>query len=302
MGLFGKIKEGLTKTKQAFSEKVDTVIKNFRKVDEELLEELEEALIAADVGIATSVDIIDNLRDIAKSRKIESADELKETLKEIISEMMKEKTSGENTGEMEIIMVIGVNGAGKTTSIGKLANKFKNDGKNVIMAAADTFRAAAIEQLEVWSQRCGVDIIKQGEGADPAAVVYDAVTAAKNRGADVLIIDTAGRLHNKKNLMEELRKMHKILEREAPKAKKEVYLVLDATTGQNALSQAKLFGEVTDITGIVLTKLDGTAKGGVVIAISHEQNIPVKYVGVGEGIDNLLDFSPEEFVNELFDE
>lgn len=303
MGFFDKLKQGLSKTKAAFTEKVDNVFANFRKVDEELMEELEEALISADVGVNTSVEIIDKLRDSAKHKNITDTDELKDELKAIISDMMdKDSLVSESSDNLEIILVIGVNGVGKTTSIGKLAYKFKQEGKNVLLAAADTFRAAAIDQLQIWADRCGLDLIKQDEGADPAAVVFDAVTAANKRKTDVLIIDTAGRLHNKKNLMSELQKIMKVASREAPKAKKEVYLVLDATTGQNALSQAKLFGEIADITGIILTKLDGTAKGGVVIAITNEQDIPVKYVGIGEGIDNLEEFVPADFARALFDE
>ena len=303
MGFFDKLKQGLNKTKAAFTEKVDNVFANFRKVDEELMEELEEALISADVGVNTSVEIIDKLRDSAKHKNITDTDELKDELKAIISDMMdKDSPVSESSDNLEIILVIGVNGVGKTTSIGKLAYKFKQEGKNVLLAAADTFRAAAIDQLQIWADRCGLDLIKQDEGADPAAVVFDAVTAANKRKTDVLIIDTAGRLHNKKNLMSELQKIMKVASREAPKAKKEVYLVLDATTGQNALSQAKLFGEIADITGIILTKLDGTAKGGVVIAITNEQDIPVKYVGIGEGIDNLEEFVPADFARALLDE
>ena len=303
MGFFDKLKQGLSKTKAAFTEKVDNVFANFRKVDEELMEELEEALISADVGVNTSVEIIDKLRDLAKHKNITDTDELKDELKAIISDMMdKDSPVSESSDNLEIILVIGVNGVGKTTSIGKLAYKFKQEGKNVLLAAADTFRAAAIDQLQIWADRCGLDLIKQDEGADPAAVVFDAVTAANKRKTDVLIIDTAGRLHNKKNLMSELQKIMKVASREAPKAKKEVYLVLDATTGQNALSQAKLFGEIADITGIILTKLDGTAKGGVVIAITNEQDIPVKYVGIGEGIDNLEEFVPADFARALFEE
>ena len=301
MGFFDKLKQGLTKTKEAISGQIENIVKNFRKVDEELLEELEDALICADVGVTTATDISAKLRDEAKRRKIESGDELKDVLREIISNMMDKEQEEETNDEMQIILVIGVNGVGKTTSIGKLAHKFKAEGKNVLLAAGDTFRAAAIDQLEVWSQRSGVELIKHSEGSDPAAVVYDALCAAKQRKTDVLIVDTAGRLHNKKNLMEELRKIMKVAEREAPNAKKDVYLVLDATTGQNALSQAKLFGEIAEITGIILTKLDGTAKGGVVIAINHEQHIPVKYIGVGEGIDNLQEFNSKEFAAALFD-
>jgi len=301
MGFFEKLKQGLQKTKNSLTEKVETVFKAFRRVDEDLFEELEEALISADVGVETSMEIIERLRTRAKEKKIFESEELSSELKEIIAELMEENTppSVEING-LKIILVIGVNGVGKTTSIGKLAHKFKTEGKKVMLAAADTFRAAAIDQLMVWADRSGVDIVKHDEGSDPASVVFDAVSAAKARGVDVLIVDTAGRLHNKKNLMEELRKILKVADREAPNAAKETLLVLDATTGQNALSQAKLFGEIAEIDGIILTKLDGTAKGGVVIAICNEQRLPVRYIGVGEGIDNLQDFSASDFVNALF--
>ncbi len=301
MGFFNKIKQGLTKTKEAFTERVDSVFAAFRKVDEELMEELEEALISADVGVSTSLEIIDKLRDVAKTKKISDSELLKDELKSIIIEMLKKSEEPASTDGMQIIFVIGVNGVGKTTSIGKLAYKFKSEGKNVLLAAADTFRAGAIDQLQVWADRCGVPLIKQSEGSDPAAVVYDALSAAAVKKPDVLIVDTAGRLHNKKNLMEELKKMLRIAEKQAPGASRDVYLVLDASTGQNALSQSKLFGEVGEITGIILTKLDGTAKGGVIIAISNEQNIPVRYIGLGESIDSLQDFSAMDFANALFD-
>ena len=301
MGFFNKIKQGLTKTKEAFTERIDSVFAAFRKVDEELMEELEEALISADVGVSTSLEIIDKLRDAAKHKNISDSELLKDELKNIIAEMLKKSEDSISTDGMQIIFVIGVNGVGKTTSIGKLAYKFKSEGKNVLLAAADTFRAGAIDQLQVWADRCGVPLIKQSEGSDPAAVVYDALSAAAVKKPDVLIVDTAGRLHNKKNLMEELKKMLRIAEKQAPGASRDVYLVLDASTGQNALSQSKLFGEVGEITGIILTKLDGTAKGGVIIAISNEQNIPVKYIGLGESIDSIQDFSAEEFANALFD-
>lgn len=303
MGLFDRLKQGLTKTKEAFTEKIETVLKNFRKIDEDLFEELEEALITADVGVETSMEIIERLRDIALRKNLKDSSQVTDVLKDIISDLMgaTEEKEQEESSPLSIILVIGVNGVGKTTSIGKLAYKFKNEGKKVLLAAADTFRAAAIDQLEVWAERSGVELIRHEEGSDPAAVVFDAVHAAKSRGYDTLIVDTAGRLHNKKNLMDELRKVLKVADREAPEASKDVYLVLDATTGQNALSQAKLFGEIAEITGIILTKLDGTAKGGVVIAISHEQRIPVKYIGVGEGIDNLQEFSARDFVDALFD-
>lgn len=301
MGFFDKLKEGLKKTKDSLGEKVDGVFKAFKKVDDELFDELEEALIEADVGVQTSVDIIDRLREAAKKEKILESEELSLKLREIIAELMNENAHTEQeTSGLKVILVIGVNGVGKTTSIGKLANKFKSEGKKVMLAAADTFRAAAIDQLMVWAERCGVDIIKHDEGSDPGSVVFDAVSAAKARNADVLIVDTAGRLHNKKNLMEELKKILKIVDREAPNAFKQTLLVLDATTGQNALSQAKLFGEIAEIDGIILTKLDGTAKGGVVIAICNEQRLPVKYIGVGEGIDDMQDFNADDFVKALF--
>lgn len=301
MSFFDKLKDGLKKTKESFSEKVDIVFKSFARVDEELFEELEDALITADVGVQTTMDIIDKLRTVAKEKKITESEELQAELKSIIYNVMtSSKTEDVTVNGLNIILVIGVNGVGKTTSIGKLAHKFKSEGKKVLLAAGDTFRAAAIDQLMIWAEKTGVDIIKHNEGSDPASVVYDAVNAAKSRNVDVLIVDTAGRLHNKKNLMEELRKILKVADREAPNAHKETLLVLDATTGQNALSQAKLFGEIGEISGIILTKLDGTAKGGVVISICNEQRLPVKYIGVGEGIDNLQDFSASDFVNALF--
>ena len=303
MGLFDKLKQGLAKTKQNFTERMDEVFSAFKSIDDDLYDELEEVLIMADVGGVTSVDIIENLREQVKKRSIKEADQLREVLKEIIMDIMPDPTPiAFKQGELVVILIIGVNGVGKTTTIGKLANKLQRDGKKVLLAAADTFRAAAIDQLEVWAQRSETELIKHSEGSDPAAVVYDAVIAAKARGYDVLIVDTAGRLHNKKNLMEELKKINRIIEREAPDAEREVFLVLDATTGQNALSQAKLFGETADITGIVLTKLDGSAKGGVVISIAHEQPIPVRYVGIGEQAHHLDEFSKEDFVNALFDE
>ena len=301
MGFFDKLKEGLKKTKDSFNDKVDGVFKVFKRVDDELFDELEEALIEADVGVQTSMEIIERLREAAKKERITESEELSVKLREIIAGLMEENDEQTpETNGLKIILVIGVNGVGKTTSIGKLANKFKSEVNKVMLAAADTFRAAAIDQLMVWADRCGVDIIKHEEGSDPASVVFDAVSAAKARGVDVLIVDTAGRLHNKKNLMEELKKILKVADREAPGALKQTLLVLDATTGQNALSQAKLFGEIAEIDGIILTKLDGTAKGGVVIAICNEQRLPVKYIGVGEGIDDLQDFSASDFVKALF--
>ena len=303
MGFFDKLKNGLSKTRENFSQKVNDVFKVFQKIDEELFEELEEALITADVGVNTSMEIIEKLRDSAREKKLQDASELKEELKNIIFDMLDSNSAPIVLDtKPSVILVIGVNGVGKTTSIGKIASLLKNDGKKVVLAAADTFRAAAIDQLDIWADRAGVDIIKHSEGSDPAAVVFDAIGAAKSRGADVLICDTAGRLHNKVNLMNELNKIFRVIERELPGASREVLLVLDATTGQNALSQAKLFGETAVITGVVLTKLDGTAKGGAVIAINNEQNIPVKLIGVGEGIDDLQYFNPREFATALFDE
>lgn len=302
MGFFGKLKESLSKTKEVLSSRIETALKSFRKVDEELFEELEEILIMADIGVETSVEIIDRLRDAAKEKKITESIELKAELRTILADIL---TEGDNSvqlqGKPAVIMVIGVNGVGKTTSIGKMANMYKNMGKKVVIAAADTFRAAAIEQLEVWAERADAEIIKQQEGSDPAAVIYDAIGAAKNRGADVLLCDTAGRLHNKKNLMDELKKIYRILNKELPDSSKEVLLVLDATTGQNAVEQAKQFKEAADITGIVLTKLDGTAKGGIVFAIKNEYGIPVKLIGLGEKIDDMDEFSPVDFVNAIIE-
>ncbi len=302
MGLFGKLKESLSKTKEVLSSKIDGVLKAFKKVDEELFEELEEILIMADIGVETSVEIIDRLRDAAKEKHITESEELKDELRGILTGIL---TEGDNSvqlqGKPAVIMVIGVNGVGKTTSIGKMANMYKNMGKKVVIAAADTFRAAAIEQLEVWAERADAELIKQQEGSDPAAVIYDAIGAAKNRGADILLCDTAGRLHNKKNLMDELKKIYRILNKELPDSSKEVLLVLDATTGQNAVSQAHQFKEAADITGIVLTKLDGTAKGGIVFAIKNEYNIPVKLIGLGEKIDDMDEFDAVDFVNAIIE-
>ncbi len=303
MGFFDKLKSGLGKTREAISHQVNNVFKTFVKVDEELFENLEEALIMADMGVETSTYIIDELRDRVKSERITDGDEVKEKLKEIISEILCScDTSMKLSTRPSVVLVIGVNGVGKTTSIGKLAAHYKAEGKKVMLAAADTFRAAAIDQISIWAERTGVDIIKQQENSDPAAVIFDACKAAKTRGCDILICDTAGRLHNKKNLMAELEKINRVIERELPDADKEVLLVLDATTGQNAVSQAQLFSEAANITGIVLTKLDGTAKGGIVVAITKEQNIPVKFVGVGEGIDDLQVFSAPDFARAVFEE
>jgi len=303
VGFFAKLVKGLTKTRSNIMDGIDQVLKSFKKIDEELFEELEEALIMADIGVETTLKIINELRVKVKEQKITEASELKRLLIDEISTLLEQGDHEIHIDESPtVILVIGVNGVGKTTTIGKLAHHMKQQNKKVLLAAADTFRAAAIDQLEVWGNRAGVDVIRHQENSDPAAVIFDAVQAAKSRKIDVLICDTAGRLHNKKNLMEELRKIFRVISREYPEARKEVLLVLDATTGQNALQQVKLFKEVADITGIILTKLDGTAKGGIIIPINSEMNIPVKYIGVGEGIDDLQPFNPKEFANALFAE
>ena len=300
MGFFDKLKQGLSKTKSSFDEKLNNVFSNFRKVDEELLDELEEALIMSDVGVETSNKIITNLRNKIKKEKIEDEQAVKQALRDEIKNVLEEV---DNTLKLEttpsVILVVGVNGVGKTTSIGKIANRLKQDGKKVVVAAADTFRAAAVEQLEIWANRAGCDIVKREEGTDPAAVVYDAVKIAKEKQADVLICDTAGRLHNKKYLMDELVKIKKVIDKELPESSKEVLMVLDATTGQNAISQVKAFKETVDINGLILTKLDGTAKGGVVVGIVAENQMPVKFVGVGEQIDDMEIFNSADFVNAL---
>ena len=303
MGFFDKLKNGLTKTRESIAKQVNNVFSVFVKVDDELFENLEEALIMADIGVETSTYIIEKLRDNVKHKHITDGNIVKEELKSIISEILSALDTTVNTSTTpSVILVIGVNGVGKTTSIGKIASHYKSIGKKVLLAAADTFRAAAIDQLDIWAQRSGCDIIKHQENSDPAAVVFDACTAAKARGADILICDTAGRLHNKKNLMAELAKINRVIERELPDSARETLLVLDATTGQNAVSQAKLFSEAADITGIILTKLDGTAKGGIVISIAKEQNVPVKFVGVGEGIDDLQEFNSDDFAKAIFEE
>ncbi|MBQ4527675.1 MAG: signal recognition particle-docking protein FtsY [Clostridia bacterium] len=300
-GFFTRLKDGLAKTRDSINSKIDSVLKAFKKVDEELFEELEEALIMADVGVDTSLYIISELRKKVKEKKITETEDVKGAIEEIIAELLMENNTSLNMSTTPcVVMVIGVNGVGKTTSIGKMASRFKAEGKKVILGAADTFRAAAIDQLQIWADRSGVDIIKHQEGSDPASVVFDTIAAAKSRGSDVIILDTAGRLHNKKNLMDELAKISRIIDRELPGAAVETLLVLDATTGQNAVNQAKLFAETSDITGLILTKLDGSAKGGIVLAIAHEQKVPVKLVGVGEGIDDLQDFSAEDFAKALF--
>lgn len=303
MGFFDKLKNGLTKTRESIAKQVNNVFSVFVKVDDELFENLEEALIMADIGVETSTYIIEKLRDNVKHKHITDGNLVKEELKSIISEILSTlDTTVDTSTTPSVILVIGVNGVGKTTSIGKIASHYKSMGKKVLLAAADTFRAAAIDQLDIWAQRSGCDIIKHQENSDPAAVVFDACTAAKARGADILICDTAGRLHNKKNLMAELAKINRVIERELPDSARETLLVLDATTGQNAVSQAKLFSEAADITGIILTKLDGTAKGGIVISIAKEQNVPVKFVGVGEGIDDLQEFNSGDFAKAIFEE
>ncbi len=301
MGFFNKIAQGLKKTRDSMMGKVDALLNSFTKIDEEFFEELEENLIMADVGAVTSARICDNLRKKVKEQGLSDAAEVKAAMKDIISEMLSGDEELNLSTKPTVILVIGVNGVGKTTTIGKLANNLKNEGKKVLLAAADTFRAAAIDQLQIWADRAGVDLVKHDEGSDPAAVVFDAVNAGKARGCDVVICDTAGRLHNKKNLMDELAKISRVVDREAPGSAKEVLLVLDATTGQNALNQAKLFQEAAGLTGIILTKLDGTARGGVVIGIKEELNIPIKYIGVGEQIDDLRPFNSKDFVDALFE-
>ena len=300
MGFFDKLKNGLSKTKTSFNEKINNVFSTFRKVDEDLLEELEEALIMSDVGMETSERIIAELRNKVKKEKIEDADQVKEALRQIIKEIFDSVDSSlhlETTPS--VILVVGVNGVGKTTSIGRIANRLKKDGKKVVIAAADTFRAAAVEQLEIWAKRADCEIVKRHEGSDPASVVFDAIKITKERNADVLICDTAGRLHNKKYLMDELIKIKKIVDRELPDCSKEVLMVLDATTGQNAIMQVKAFKETVDINGLILTKLDGTAKGGAVIGIVSENEMPVKFIGVGEQIDDMEKFNSTDFVNAL---
>ena len=302
MGFFEKLKSGLSKTKEAFNDRVNEVMANFRKVDEELLESLEEALILSDVGAETATKIVDELRQKAKLEKIEDADAIKEALKEVIANEISKNDSSMNLDtKPSMIMMVGVNGAGKTTSIGKIANSLREEGKKVLVVAADTFRAAAIEQLEVWAQRARVDFYRKAEGSDPASVVFDGIKKAKDESYDVVIVDTAGRLHTKKNLMDELGKIQRIIDRELPEASKEILLVLDGTTGQNMISQAKEFSEVTEITGLVLTKIDGTAKGGAVIGICSEKNIPIKYIGVGEKIDDLQKFDAKDFAKAMFE-
>ncbi len=300
MGFFDKLKEGLGKTKQTLNEKINDVFANFRKVDEDLLDELEEALIMSDIGIETSTKIIDELRTRIKKENIQDEEAVRRVLKEEMIKLLDVGDTALNLATVpSVILVVGVNGVGKTTSIGKIANNLKKSGKKVVIAAADTFRAAAVEQIEIWAQRTDCELVKKPEGSDPASVVFDAIQVAKEQQADVLICDTAGRLHNKKNLMDELAKINKVINRELPDSSKEVLLVLDGTTGQNAIMQVKAFQETTDITGIVLTKLDGTAKGGVVVGIVAENKIPVKFIGVGEGVDDMEKFNAEDFVSAI---
>lgn len=304
LGFFDKLLSGLTKTRKEMSGKIDSILSSYKKIDDELFDDLEEALVTADVGVNTTMELIDRLRDRVKAEKTSDPIEVKNLLKDEIKALMKESVE-DNQLKIEpspaVLLVVGVNGVGKTTTIGKLSNNFKTNGKKVLIAAGDTFRAAAIEQLEEWSNRAGVEIISHKEGADPAAVIYDGIHAAKSRKSDILICDTAGRLHNKSNLMNELNKIFRVVEREYSEATKEVLLVLDATTGQNAINQAKVFKEVANITGVALTKLDGTAKGGVVIALQAELGLPVKLIGVGEGIDDLQPFNIDDFVDAIFE-
>ncbi len=301
MGFFDKLKNGLLKTKNALFGKVDDLLKQFVRIDEDFLDELEEILIGADVGVETTEQILDLLRERIRDGRIKAPDDVREALRAILIDMIGEGEPLCLATKPSVILVIGVNGVGKTTSIGKIAHHLRDEHKKVVVAAADTFRAAATEQLAVWCERSGADLIRQGQGADPAAVVFDAIHAVKSRGADVMIVDTAGRLHNKKNLMDELAKIYRVIQRELPEASLETLLVLDATTGQNAVSQAKEFKNAANITGLILTKLDGTAKGGIILSIKQELNIPVKYIGVGEQIDDMRPFNATDFVAALFE-
>ena len=300
MGFFEKLKQGMNKTKSAFDEKINNVFKSFRKVDEDFLDELEEILIMSDIGVDTSVEIINNLRNRIKKEKLQDEEDVKKALREEMQNILDvTDISLHLNTKPSVILVVGVNGVGKTTSIGKIANRLAKDGKKVVVAAADTFRAAAVEQLEIWANRAGADIVKREEGIDPASVVYDAIKITREKNADVLIVDTAGRLHNKKYLMDELNKIQKVINKEMVECDKEVLLVIDGTTGQNAISQVKAFKEEADITGLVITKLDGTAKGGVAIGIVHENKIPIKFIGVGEQIDDMEVFNSKDFVKAI---
>ena len=301
MGFFDKLKSGLSKTKNAIVGKIDNLFKSFRKVDEDLFDELEELLISADIGVNTTEEILDELREIVIDNKIKEAEDVKVELYRMLRELIGDHEPLKLDTKPSVILVIGVNGVGKTTSIGKISAELKSQGKKVVVAAADTFRAAAAEQLTVWCERAGVDIVKQAAGADPASVVFDAINSAKSKGADVLIVDTAGRLHNKKNLMDELAKIDRVIGRELSGCSKETLLVLDATTGQNAVMQAKEFKGASNITGLILTKLDGTAKGGIVLSVKKELGIPVKFIGVGEKIDDMKPFDPDDFAKALFE-
>lgn len=302
MRFFEKIKQGLEKTRLGMKNKIDSILNSFTKIDDDLLDELEEILILSDIGVATSGQIIESLRGVIKEKGLTDPASIKEELKSIISKILGEFKPLNLESKPTVVLVIGVNGVGKTTTIGKLAANYVRDGKKVLLAAADTFRAAATEQLVMWSERSGADIVTSFEGADPASVIFDAISSAKAKNYDIVLCDTAGRLHNKKNLMDELAKISRIIKREMGDVQTEVLLVLDATTGQNALNQAKLFGEVAGITGIILTKLDGTAKGGVVISIKNELDIPVRYIGVGEQVDDLQEFDPKMFADAIFEE
>ncbi|MGN0450747.1 MAG: signal recognition particle-docking protein FtsY [Acutalibacteraceae bacterium] len=302
MRFFSKIKEGLNKTRASISNGVNSIINSFTKIDEELFEELEETLVMSDMGVATAQEICERLRKKIKETGVTDPKQIKGMMKEIIAEMLGEDEGLRLKTKPSVILVIGVNGVGKTTSIGKIASQLKTEGKKVVLGAADTFRAAAIDQLGIWAERAGVSMVKSVEGTDPASVVFDTISSAKSKGADVIICDTAGRLHNKKNLMDELAKIYRVIARELPDSSVETLLVLDAATGQNAVNQAREFKNVADITGIVLTKLDGTAKGGIIVAIRNELNIPVKFVGVGEGIDDLQPFNAAEFADGIFEE
>ena len=302
MGFFDKLKNGLKKTKDSFLGKVDTILAGFGKIDEELFDELEYILISSDFGVQTTEEILGKLKEAVKEKKLTDASQIRSELQIIISNLLDLGQKGLDLNDVPaVITIIGVNGVGKTTSIGKIANLYKSSGKNVLLAAGDTFRAAAIDQLSIWADRCGVDMIKQGEGSDPAAVLFDACRAAKARNVDVLICDTAGRLHNKKNLMDELAKMARVVAKEMPDIRHETFLVLDSTTGQNAVNQARAFSEVANISGIILTKLDGSSKGGIIVSICNELKIPVRLVGVGEGIDDMQPFSPDDYVKALFE-
>lgn len=300
-GFFSRLKEGLSKTRKGITERVDELIRYYKEIDDEFFEELEEILVTADVGVNTTMEIVDELRSQVKEKKIGDPDKIRNMLKEKIVTILETEDEDFMSSFPAVLLIVGVNGVGKTTTIGKLASKYKNEGKKVLIAAGDTFRAAAAEQLEIWGQRAGVEVISHKEGSDPAAVIFDAIHAAKSRAVDILICDTAGRLHNKKNLMNELDKINRVIDREYPEAHKEVLLVLDATTGQNAVIQAKLFKEVVGVTGVILTKLDGTAKGGVIIAVKSELDIPIRFIGVGEGVEDLQEFNPKDFADALFD-